>query len=257
MIKNCNLPSTSKLQKKPSALKRGHPTLQNMNLKKIFYFCGSFLPSWIRIGIPNPDPVTRLNPDPDPQPCLEAGIVCWSPPNPNWNTWKGSNIDDGEKGTYLLIYSFFYILTNFPSLLHTYIWYRQTLMLPGQCCGSVSCWCRSSSGSDFPFLRPIRIRIRPQVLLMLENVGKYEFFLHFVTFIRRHRVIILNIMDIIVNFLEKCIVYYIWLKKKIDTDPYWQALDADPDQDQPLPQLCRSDRIRIHNTGNWYKCRNL
>jgi hypothetical protein len=35
-------------------------------LKKIFYFCGSFLPSWIRIRIPNPDPdpLTRLNPDP-------------------------------------------------------------------------------------------------------------------------------------------------------------------------------------------------
>jgi ATP-dependent RNA helicase A len=31
---------------------------------------------------------------------LEAGIVSWSPPNPNWNPWKGSNIDDGEKGTY-------------------------------------------------------------------------------------------------------------------------------------------------------------
>ncbi len=35
-------------------------------LKKKFYFCGSFLPSWIRIRIPNPDPdpMTRLNPDP-------------------------------------------------------------------------------------------------------------------------------------------------------------------------------------------------
>ncbi len=60
---------------------------------------------------------------------------------------------------------------------------------------------------------------------------------------------ILNIMDIILNFLENCIVQYIWLKKKMGTDPDWQALDADPDQDQPLPKLCRSDRIRIHNTG--------
>ncbi len=33
-------------------------------LLKFFYFCGSFLPSWIRIRIPNPDPLTRLNPDP-------------------------------------------------------------------------------------------------------------------------------------------------------------------------------------------------
>jgi hypothetical protein len=30
-----------------------------MNFKKNSYFCGSFLPSWIRI----PDPLTRLNPD--------------------------------------------------------------------------------------------------------------------------------------------------------------------------------------------------
>ncbi len=69
LIKNCNLPiprplwSMSKLQKKPASHKRGHPTLQNMNF---FYFCGSFLPSWIRIRIPNtdPDPLARLNTDP-------------------------------------------------------------------------------------------------------------------------------------------------------------------------------------------------
>ncbi len=53
-----------KLQKKPLALKRGHPTIQNMNFWIFFYFCGSFLPSWIRIRIPNPDTLTRLNPDP-------------------------------------------------------------------------------------------------------------------------------------------------------------------------------------------------
>jgi hypothetical protein len=67
----------SKLQKKPAAHKRGHPTLQNMNF---FYFCGSFLPSWIRIRIPNTDPDSEYgsgstgpieygsNPDPDPNP---------------------------------------------------------------------------------------------------------------------------------------------------------------------------------------------
>jgi|LakMenE18May11ns_1017448.scaffolds.fasta_scaffold9415385_1 hypothetical protein len=46
------------------------------------YFCGSFLPSWIRIWIPNPDPdpLTRLNldpdmdTDPDPQPCLKVNM---------------------------------------------------------------------------------------------------------------------------------------------------------------------------------------
>jgi hypothetical protein len=41
------------LQKKPSALKRGHPTLQNINFKKKFSYCGSFLPSWIRIHWPD------------------------------------------------------------------------------------------------------------------------------------------------------------------------------------------------------------
>ncbi len=49
---------------KPSALKREHPTLQNMKFLKIFYFCGSFFPSWIRIPNTDPDPLTWLNPDP-------------------------------------------------------------------------------------------------------------------------------------------------------------------------------------------------
>jgi hypothetical protein len=55
----------SRLQKKPPAHKRGHPTLQNMNF---FYFCESFLLSWIRIRIriqiTDPDPMVRLNTDP-------------------------------------------------------------------------------------------------------------------------------------------------------------------------------------------------
>jgi hypothetical protein len=55
----------SRLQKKPPAHKRGHPTLQNMNF---FYFCGSFLPSRIRIRIriqiTDPDTMVPLNTDP-------------------------------------------------------------------------------------------------------------------------------------------------------------------------------------------------
>jgi hypothetical protein len=37
-----------------------------MKFHNFFYFCGSFLPSWIRNRIPNtdPDPLTWLNPDP-------------------------------------------------------------------------------------------------------------------------------------------------------------------------------------------------
>jgi hypothetical protein len=56
-IKNYNLPSprppkrTSKLQKKPSALKKEHIGLQNMKFLIFFYFCGSSLPSWIRFRI--------------------------------------------------------------------------------------------------------------------------------------------------------------------------------------------------------------
>ncbi len=66
---NYKLPSLSlhkkrpKLQKKPAALKREHPALPNMKFINFFFYCGSFLPSWL----------TRLNPDPisdlDPQPC--------------------------------------------------------------------------------------------------------------------------------------------------------------------------------------------
>ncbi len=48
----------SKLQKKPSALKRGHPTLQNMNFQK------NFLLLWVIFALLNPDPLTRSNPDP-------------------------------------------------------------------------------------------------------------------------------------------------------------------------------------------------
>ncbi len=66
-FKKCNLfiprppERTFKLQEKASAPKREHPALQNMKLLNYFYFCGSFLPSWIRI--PNPGPLSWLNPD--------------------------------------------------------------------------------------------------------------------------------------------------------------------------------------------------
>ncbi len=48
--------------------KRPSNTSKHELLPIFFYFCGSFLPSWIRIRIPNtdpdPDPETRLNTDP-------------------------------------------------------------------------------------------------------------------------------------------------------------------------------------------------
>jgi hypothetical protein len=57
-----------KLQEKPSAFKREHPVLKNMQILDFFflYFCGSFWPSWIRIRNlnANPDPATQINADP-------------------------------------------------------------------------------------------------------------------------------------------------------------------------------------------------
>jgi hypothetical protein len=80
-IKNYNLPiprppkRTSKLQKKPSALKRGHPTFKNMNFYNwvIFALLDPESDSESRSGSTdpiesgsNPDPLSRLNPDPQP-----------------------------------------------------------------------------------------------------------------------------------------------------------------------------------------------
>ncbi len=78
LIKNCNLliprPSlrTSRIQEKPSALQREHPALQTWNFLPFICFCRSFMPSRIRIRIPNPDtdPLTWLNPDPDLKHCF-------------------------------------------------------------------------------------------------------------------------------------------------------------------------------------------
>ena len=53
-----------------SSHKRPSNTSKHELLQIIVYFCGSFLPSWIRIRIripntdPDPDPQTRLNTDP-------------------------------------------------------------------------------------------------------------------------------------------------------------------------------------------------
>ncbi len=49
-----------------SSQKRPSNTSKHELLPIFFYFCGSFLPSWIRIRIPStdPDPQTRLNMDP-------------------------------------------------------------------------------------------------------------------------------------------------------------------------------------------------
>jgi hypothetical protein len=63
----------SKLQKKPAAHKRGHPTLQNMTFKKIFILL------WVIFALLDPDPdsesgstESRSNSDPDPKPCYNG-----------------------------------------------------------------------------------------------------------------------------------------------------------------------------------------
>ncbi len=105
LIKNYNLrvpiPSlhkerpTSKLQKKPSALKRGHPTFQNMNFYK------NFLLLWVICALldPDPDPDSESgsgstdpiesgsNPDPDLQPCIWV-ILDFPPPPPQGHKWS-------------------------------------------------------------------------------------------------------------------------------------------------------------------------
>ncbi len=43
---------------------REHTALQNMKFLDFLYFLRPFLSSWMRIRIPNPDPLARLNPDP-------------------------------------------------------------------------------------------------------------------------------------------------------------------------------------------------
>ncbi len=52
----------SKLQKKPAAHKRGHPTLQNMNLKK------KILLLWVIFALLDPDPDSESGSNPDPKP---------------------------------------------------------------------------------------------------------------------------------------------------------------------------------------------
>jgi hypothetical protein len=58
---------TRNLQKsteKNIAFKREHTALQKMKFIDFFYFCGTFLPSLIRIANPDPYAETPLNPDP-------------------------------------------------------------------------------------------------------------------------------------------------------------------------------------------------
>jgi hypothetical protein len=50
----------TKLQEKPSTLKREHPSIQKKKIITFFYVCGTFLPSWIL----DTDPGNPLNPDP-------------------------------------------------------------------------------------------------------------------------------------------------------------------------------------------------
>ncbi len=74
----------SKLQKKPSALKRGYPALQNMNFKKFFLLL------WVIFALLDPDPLTRLNPDP-----IRIQIQIRNPDKKIQNYHRGDSYDEG------------------------------------------------------------------------------------------------------------------------------------------------------------------
>ncbi len=81
----------SKLQKKPSALKRGHPTLQNMNFYKFLStFVGHFCPPGSRSGSIGPiEYGSNLDPDPDPKPWLRRQVFP-RPLSSSLLTWQNS-----------------------------------------------------------------------------------------------------------------------------------------------------------------------
>lgn len=43
-------------------------------------------------------------------PPVTSGVVSWSPPKPNWNTWTGCNIDEGPLATVCLFVYLFIVL---------------------------------------------------------------------------------------------------------------------------------------------------
>ncbi len=80
-FKNCNLPIPRPFIKYVQVIEEAFSSQKRpSNTSKhelFFYFCGSFLPSWIRIRIPNPDPQARLNPDPIRIRIRNPGLDCW------------------------------------------------------------------------------------------------------------------------------------------------------------------------------------
>jgi hypothetical protein len=89
----------SKLQKKPSALKRGHPKLQNMNFYKFFLLL------WVIFALLDPDPDSESGSgstdpiesgsNPDPQPWfnqVSIGTLSFSLEEENAKSFKFSLI---------------------------------------------------------------------------------------------------------------------------------------------------------------------
>jgi hypothetical protein len=54
----------------PSAFKREHPVLKNMKILDFFLFL------WIIFALLDPDPATKINADPDPNPCSVRKPAC-------------------------------------------------------------------------------------------------------------------------------------------------------------------------------------
>jgi hypothetical protein len=88
----------SKLQKKPSALKRGHPTLQNMNFYKFFPLL------WVIFALLDPDPDSESGStdpivsgsNPDPQPCRQVEQTS-APASPATTLAVKARAADGRK----------------------------------------------------------------------------------------------------------------------------------------------------------------
>jgi hypothetical protein len=92
LIKTCNLPNP-----RPPYIKYVQATEEAFSptsstskheISKFFIFFGSFLPSWIRIRIPNPDQDTdlliQLNPDPDRVIISYGSSICCRSFLPSW-----------------------------------------------------------------------------------------------------------------------------------------------------------------------------
>ncbi len=135
---------THNLQEKPSALRKEHPARQNM---KILYF---FLNLWVIFAFMDPDPATQINADPDPQPCMfpcsqwsrQCRSSLWRPLPPTRRPTPPTSATMRNTRPGMKRYEM--------------VWNTELNFLCQQCCGSMTFWCGSGSGSCYFRHRPSR-----------------------------------------------------------------------------------------------------